>query len=325
MDLESVARELYALAPEEFTAARNALARELRAAGDRELAGAVAALRRASPGAHLLNRLVAARPDEVEQVLDLGVRLRAAQGTLAPAELRALDDERRRLTRALAGVAVEAARDEGRRVSPSVAAAVEETLRSAMVDPVAGEALGTGLLVETFSASGLDPVDLTRVLAVPGLVGSDDRPRTTPGPQRAAPDPERVAQARSAVDEAEAGVRTSRERVEAARRRAGEAGRRREDLRTELEDLERRVADVRGRLDAAGAAADDARRAQHVATRDERTALEALERARRRLADLGGSPAERARVEHPRGQDPGDPPHGSAASIRCSVPSLSTR
>jgi len=45
-DLEAAARELYALAPEEFVAARTRLVREARAAKDRALATEIGALRK---------------------------------------------------------------------------------------------------------------------------------------------------------------------------------------------------------------------------------------------------------------------------------------
>jgi hypothetical protein len=54
----------------------------------------------------------------------------------------------------------------GRKVSPQVAADVEETLRSAMVDPNAGAALASGRLTDNFSSNGLEPVDLSRVVAL---------------------------------------------------------------------------------------------------------------------------------------------------------------
>ncbi len=287
MSIEEVAGELYGLPPEDFTAARNARAQDATAGGDRGLASAVKALRKPTAGAHLLNRLVRERGSEVEQVVELGIRLRAAQGTLGPKELRALDDERRRLTRALAQQAAELARDEGRTVSASVRSAVEETLRSAMVDADAGAALLTGLLVDTFTSTGLEPVDLSRVLAV-GHGTIAPRPVATPATRRE-PDPHVLATAREAAGRADATLVRARDESGAARRRAVEAARRREDLRSDLEEVRRRVADLEERLDAATEAEHDARRAQLTATRHEQSAADAAERARRRLDGLLGS------------------------------------
>ncbi len=193
MGIEDVADELYGLPPEEFTAARNTRAKAAKDDGDRELAAAVTALRKPTAGAWLLNQLVRQHRGEVDAVLELGIRLRAAQGTLGAADLRALDEQRRQLTRAVARQAVAIAVSAGRKVSTQVAADVEETLRSAMVDPDAGAALATGLLTDTFSSNGLEPVDVARVVAL----GERATGRAAPAPTRTATTSDAVAQARA--------------------------------------------------------------------------------------------------------------------------------
>ena len=218
MSIDDVAQELYALVPEEFTAARNARAKEAKAAGDAELAAQVQALRKPTAGAWLLNQLVRRQADEVQQVLDLGAQLRAAQGNLGAAEVRALDQQRRQLTRAVAQQARALGQDAGRRVTDQVTTDVEETLRSAMVDEAAGAALLTGLLTDTFSSTGLEPVDLSRVVAVPGSAtgATTTRPVATASEEVEEPDPDherRVAEAEEAVAGAQADLEAA---VEAA-------------------------------------------------------------------------------------------------------------
>src|SRR5438046_228806 len=95
--VEDVAQRLYGLLPEEFTAARDTAAREVRAAGDRTTAAAIAALRRPSLAAWLVNALVRHRSTEVEQVLALGDALRSAQIGLVGDEVRALGRQRQQL------------------------------------------------------------------------------------------------------------------------------------------------------------------------------------------------------------------------------------
>ncbi|MGG5260164.1 hypothetical protein [Phycicoccus avicenniae] len=289
MGIDEVAADLYALAPEEFTAARNARAAEAKADGDAALAAVVRGLRRPTVGAWLLNRLVRERGEEVEQVLDLGARLRAAQGTLGAADLRALDASRRQLTRAVAAQAVDIGRDKGRTVSAAVAAAVEETLRSAMVDPEAGAALSTGLLTDTFSASGLDPVDLSRAVAVggggPARESGSGRAKLASVESAERHERALVAARRSAA-EAEAARRSAHEAAEDARNRAVAARRRHDELRADVEDARRRLAGLEERLPEVAEADHVARRAQLATTRDERSATEAAEKAARRLAEL---------------------------------------
>ena len=297
MSIEDVARELYGLEPEEFTAARNARAKEAKEAGDRDLAGRVQSLRKPTAGAWLLNQLVRRHGDEVQQVLDLGAQLRAAQGTLGADELRALDRQRRQLTRAVAEQARALGRDAGRRVTDQTTADVEETLRSAMVDAAAGAALSTGLLTDTFSASGLEPVDLSRVVALgapaadPATAASDGS--TAPTGAAEAPDParqRRVAKAEQAVVDAGSALSAARERVEQAREQVVGAQRQREQLEADREEVQRRLRDLDAQVASAAEAQDAATREHDRAQQDETSAVEAAARLAAELeALLGGS------------------------------------
>jgi hypothetical protein len=78
-DVPDVARDLYQLPPAGFVAARDALAKQLRADGDREAATAVKSLRRPSVAAGFLNALAHDHPDELAALMDLGDELRQAQ------------------------------------------------------------------------------------------------------------------------------------------------------------------------------------------------------------------------------------------------------
>lgn len=297
MGIEDVADELYGLPPEEFTAARNTRAKAAKDDGDRELAAAVTALRKPTAGAWLLNHLVRQHRGEVDAVLELGIRLRAAQGTLGAADLRALDAQRRQLTRAVAQQAVAIGVAVGRRVSAHVAADVEETLRSAMVDPDAGAALATGRLTDTFSATGLEPVDLSRVVALRGPTSRRSAPAPVgkPTSSDAADAAYAAAEARAAqavadaehrVEEAADALRVAREASETAQQRSVEARRRREELESQLAEVNRRRVDLEEQVAASSDAEDAAHRSQVSATKDERSAVETAARARQALQEL---------------------------------------
>lgn len=296
MDLQAIAAELYGLAPEEFTAARNARVKQAKADGETDLAGDIQGLRKPTVGAWLLNQLVRQHREEIDQLFELGTQLRAAQGTLGAAELRALGEQRRRLTRAVAEQAAGIGHEDGRKISAQVVAAVEETLRSAMVDAAAGEALATGLLVDTFSSTGLEPVDVAAVVAVAGAVDSGSRPASRSGGSGSAASKTSTAarrrkevaitEARRSLEEAERTAEDARRDCESVRARAVEAGRRREDLESELGELRRRVEELEGRVSAAADTESALRRDQVAATRAERSAVESLDRARRRLQAL---------------------------------------
>lgn len=290
MSIEDVAAELYGLAPEEFTAARNARAKGAKAGGDAELAAQVQSLRKPTAGAWLLNQLVRQHADLVQQVLDLGGQLRAAQGTLGADELRALDRQRRQLTRAVAEQAAGLGRAAGRRVTAATTAEVEETLRSAMVDAVAGAALATGLLTDTFSSTGLDPVDLSRVVALPPVGGTASAPPATAASQAAdhadAARQRRVADAEGAMAEAESALKRARTVLEQATRDAVEAQERRARLEAEREEARRRLEELDGQVATATEAAESAARGQDAAQREEASAAEAAARCRERLEEL---------------------------------------
>src|SRR4051794_20255768 len=71
--------DLYGLPLEEFTAARNALAKQLGRQGDKAAAEEVKRLAKPSRTAWALNQLARRHPDDVEQLLAAGERLREAQ------------------------------------------------------------------------------------------------------------------------------------------------------------------------------------------------------------------------------------------------------
>ncbi|HVE92785.1 MAG TPA: hypothetical protein VNE62_10895, partial [Actinomycetota bacterium] len=71
--------ELYGVRPDEFVTVRDRLAKELRAAGDKERAAGVKALRRPTPSAWAVNQLARSHPHELKEAVEAGDRLRLAQ------------------------------------------------------------------------------------------------------------------------------------------------------------------------------------------------------------------------------------------------------
>lgn len=153
--LQRVARELYALEPGDFTAARSAAVAQARGAGDRPLADRVGKLRRPAVAAWAVNVLVRERAELVEQVLDLGASMRAAQAQLEGAALRDLNRQRRQLLAAVTAQAGDLAAAHGMRLSASVVRQVEDTVQAAMADPAAAAAVSSGLLAQPLSSTGL--------------------------------------------------------------------------------------------------------------------------------------------------------------------------
>ncbi|HEU4974456.1 MAG TPA: hypothetical protein VFT50_05160, partial [Baekduia sp.] len=153
---------LYGLPLEDFVRERDALARELRRAGDREAADAVKRLAKPSRAAGALNRLVRERPDEVRGLVEAGEALAGAQdellGGAPPRVLRDAVEAARRLVDALAA---EAAPEGPTREK------VRASLHAATVDPEARAELASGRVVRERVAAGFGGLDAALAGAAP--------------------------------------------------------------------------------------------------------------------------------------------------------------
>jgi hypothetical protein len=190
-DLDDVADRLYALPPEEFTAARDDAARK---ADDTQQRTAVKALRRPSASAWVVNLLARGQAELLEQLLDLGPVLAQAQRTGQGETLRALGQQRRELVVAVTSAAVDLA---GRSITAQVRSEVEQTLEAALADPASAEAVRSGRLVRALSYAGFGEVDLGGAVAVQPA-------RSAPLPERAKDDDARAGAERAALDAAAA-------------------------------------------------------------------------------------------------------------------------
>src|SRR3954470_2376338 len=171
MELEGAARELYALPPGEFTAARNAKAKAAKQDGHKELAAQIKLLPKPSAAAWLVNMLALHSPDAVDAVVRLGRELSEAQEQLDPRRLQQLGGQRRQLLAEVAEQARALAEQLRNPVGAAAVAEAEQTLHAAMADPRAAAAVASGLLTDSLSSNGIDPVDLEGKLAVPEAAG----------------------------------------------------------------------------------------------------------------------------------------------------------
>jgi predicted ribosome quality control (RQC) complex YloA/Tae2 family protein len=236
VDLETVADELYALQPAEFTGARDARASEARKSGDRELAAAIKALRRPTTSAWLANLLARTRSDQVAELLEMGEALREAQANLSGDDLRRLSAQRHRVVSALAQEARRVAYEQGERISDAVQQELEGTLEAALADPRAGEAVRNGRLTGALSYSGLGEVDLSSVVSLGGPTGRQAAKKPAAKAQKPARDDKQAAQERDAERRQRA-----EEKLAAARERLAEAKRTADSARAEAEDAGRQV------------------------------------------------------------------------------------
>ncbi|MEC4575331.1 hypothetical protein [Streptomyces virginiae] len=275
VDADAVAAELYGLRPEEFTAARDALAAAARKAGRRAEAKRIAALRRPTLAVWAANRLARADTDQAQHLLELGRGLREAHRTLSGEDLRKLSHQQHVVVAAMAGEARRLAGEAGQDLSAGVQREVEQILRSVLADPEAATTWARGVLQKAPPPA----VGFAEVAPAPGTAPRPQRPEREPQPE---PEPDAEP---ADTQEAE---RTSRE-AELAEEALALAETERERARAGLGALDERIARLEERLDGArgererlAAAAEAAERGHQEAAREAKRARTAARKARRR-------------------------------------------
>jgi hypothetical protein len=320
MDVEAGIERLYGLPPEEFVAARDELARQLRKEGDAAAGRRVAGLRRPTVVAWAVNQAARRRPELVTDLVEAGERLRQAQrralSGLRGGALRTAGSERRRAVERLLAEAASVLEESGR--SPETHRdAIAATLQSASVDEAAAAAVRAGTLDRELAApSGFGEVAGLQLLQPPPEQEAPERP-ASPARRRVKLDPARrreldaarrqrdqrrreartaasaAGKAREAADQA---AEAESEAAEAARRLAGESA----QARRASEEARRAAEEARRVADEAREAADTAKTRSQRAARRARdaveeaidaetvagTARETLERAERRVTEL---------------------------------------
>ena len=272
MDINEVTDELYGLEPADFVEIRTARAKEARADGDRALANKIAALRRPTTVAWMVNILARERAEDISNLLELGEAMRDAQRHLAGDDLRTLTTQRQQVVRAMAKQAGALAADHGYQPSETALREVGQSLHAALADPEIGELVRAGRLLSAVSYSGMGPAGLT-------LVGGSEHKRT---PTRAPGDENsedaliearsQLVDAEEAEREAEAMARSAHDDVNRATANLSDASARVEDLRVQLTQAEQEL--------------QFARRAEQVATGQVATSDRELEQARARVEKL---------------------------------------
>jgi hypothetical protein len=227
---------LFALPPEEFTAARDRLAK---ATEDRDAAKAVKALRRPTVAAWAVNQTVRRHLDALERLLTAGREVRAAQrraasGLSAPAFGKAIA-ERRRLVGELTDLATAVLTEAGRAPEPQTRA-IANTFEAAAADDSAAEAVAEGRL-----SKELTPPTGFEILGGFELVEGQSEAAEEAGAQR--PDLA-VARAARQAEKWRTRLATAREELRAAESAAEEAAR-------HVADLERDLGRARGEAESA--------------------------------------------------------------------------
>jgi hypothetical protein len=292
--------ELYRLPLAEFTAARNALAKRLEAAGDGEGAKSVQARGKPSPSAWAVTQLLARHPDRMTELLSAGKEARAAQrqamaGRGAEA-FRAALEQARGLVDELRGEAESILAESGRPPSASVVERLAADFQALAFLPGAAETVRRGYLESDLEAPGFEVLAGLQLAATPRPVAR--RPaRSAPAPGAGVANGGKAAGAARAETPAKPGRRGAAgvpKAVADGRKRWEEAVRARR---------EREVAQAKDRVESAESevarTVAEAAFRRATAKQAERAAAEAakLAKAAREAADAASDRAERARAE----------------------------
>ena len=271
--------DLYGLPLEEFTPARDALAKELKAAGRKDEAAEVKSLRKPSVAAWALNLAARQHPDAVESLRAAGAELREAQEEAMSGDASGLRDAGRGVAAEVdrvVALAADVLRAAGRPASAVQQEKIVATLRTAAVDDEAGDALARGVLVDELESTGFSLLGAgAGAFAAPSRTDRKEAPARAPadGDRKPLPGAERASSkkpkaSKEALEAVEAARRELRrcdaeadsaatrarrkaERAETAAKRAAEAQREAEEARVEAEE-------AAGEAEAARRAANEA-------------------------------------------------------------------
>lgn len=283
MTLDEVAAELYALPPEEFTAARGEAVAAARKSGDRELAGRIGGLRRPTVGAWLVNLLAHQRPDLIGELLALGEQMRSAQRNLRGDELRELSTQRRGMVSALARESRALAVAAGRGVRAVLPLGeVENTLTAALADPEVAEDVRLGRLVKPIEYAGFGEQPRPQLRLVHGGAATKERePKETPTKQPARDSGKPASDSGAKVSKLADKRRSAPATREAAEREAAEHADFERRAEAEHEAARQRAAEQ----EAARKVAAEQRRRQQTAHRELLAARTALAEAEAERAE----------------------------------------
>lgn len=220
-------RDLFAVEPAEFVRARDALAKELRAAGKEAEAKEVAALRRPTAAVWAVNQLSRKNKADVEEFLDASERVRDAQVRGASGDdLRTAMAAQRGALAKLEQAAAELLRGAGAQPNPGALRTVQSTLQAAGTGPTdVRQQLLDGTLREALEASGFEALLAAGPVRPAGAghaaaAGSRDGKSSHAGradPERAQTPKEQAKERRAEEREAKRQAAEARKREEAAR------------------------------------------------------------------------------------------------------------
>jgi hypothetical protein len=230
---------LFAAAPEDFVATREAIARELKETGDAGAAAAVRSFAKPTLPVWLVNRLARERKADVRELVKAGERLREAHAGGDLKAFRTATERERDAVAKLTDAARQLAAADRRKVSDAMLARVGSTLHAAAADEQARFPLAQGRLTEELEPAGFEL--LAGLAPAPASGGRANQQREHDG---RAERRRQLATAKKELTAAKAAVRERRKAVEDAERALERARSELERAEADAEEAERRVEDL---------------------------------------------------------------------------------
>lgn len=293
MPVDDAVDALFELPPSEFTAARNALVKQLRAEKRRDEADAVKALKRPSVPAWAVNQVARSHPEAVERLIEAGAAIGAAQrralSGVRESGLRQASSQRRERIDELWRAAADVLRAAGTEPTPH-RQAVAATLEAASVEPEAADLVRRGRLSADLPApSGFGDVSGFALVPETGD-GDDDAPADAESEEESASEQGGDSAAREALADAERQAGQARRRADDLQDRAADARRKAVRTADEAERLERRAAQTRRRAEEEAADADELAATAQAARSEAEEAEARQAQARAALTPAGRTP-----------------------------------
>mgnify|MGYP006273373819 CR=1 FL=1 len=297
---------LFRLPLEEFTAARNALATELKRAGRAEEATRVKALPKPSISAWGANQLYWQHRSVFDRLLDAGARFRAAQAAQLAgqdADLRGPLNERREVLTELARHASAALATAGHRPTPGLMRRLTMTLEAMSAYAVFDEAVVPGRLTADVDPPGFDSLAALVPQTGKARVGGPSRvlsfarstakPKPPAGETGEARRRREAAERKAAREAAQTAVADAARALRAAKKVLEQAEVRLKKVAARVKEEEKARLAAEARFERASARAEAAREearqvaeAAETAAQSAEDAEQALERSRAALADV---------------------------------------
>ncbi len=309
--LDAEIRDLYRLPPEEFTAARNALASRLGKEKRKDDAAEVKALPKPTPSAWAVNALFERQEQKMDALIAAGKAARTAQRQAVSGKGAESLREAIKLARGLADElrwdAAQILAERGRPPSRDLVERIAANLQAVAFSPVAAEQVARGWLDRDLDPPGFEVLAGLQVAAAPVVDIASHRPPPEPQEKKAKEKEEPAGPARRkkkvlpmprppVPDAREIARDKARAEEEAKRLEAAEEARREK----EAEVQRRRIAVAEEKVERARAEADplqeeadrlagEAAEAKRAAERAEHAAAKALEKAGRAAERLAAA------------------------------------